>query len=123
MMMGVEVVEEGERREGRRIFFFARKVFNLRLHIITFMVILSSLSPPLPLSSSPSLQTSKALYFYQLLPHSKKLVYPRISTMTRNKALSLYKSILRAHSKYLPMEMRQLGDAYVKSEVSEPFLP
>jgi hypothetical protein len=37
--------------------------------------------------------------------------------MSRDKALALYKSILRAHSKYLPMEMRQLGDAYVKSEV------
>jgi hypothetical protein len=37
--------------------------------------------------------------------------------MSRIKALTLYKSILRAHSKYLPMEMRQLGDAYVKSEV------
>eukprot|EP00804_Cyclotella_cryptica_P020774 CCRYP_016604-RA/>CCRYP_016604-RA protein AED:0.09 eAED:0.09 QI:206/1/1/1/1/1/2/145/136 len=36
--------------------------------------------------------------------------------MARSKGLSLYKSILRAHSKYLPMEMRQLGDAYVKSE-------
>ncbi|KAL7513328.1 hypothetical protein ACHAXN_010724 [Cyclotella atomus] len=36
--------------------------------------------------------------------------------MSRIKALTLYKSILRAHSKYLPMEMRQLGDAYVKSE-------
>lgn len=34
----------------------------------------------------------------------------------RIKALSLYKSILRAHDKFLPREMRQLGDAYVKSE-------
>eukprot|EP00584_Thalassiosira_punctigera_P001763 CAMPEP_0172541506 /NCGR_PEP_ID=MMETSP1067-20121228/12308_1 /TAXON_ID=265564 ORGANISM="Thalassiosira punctigera, Strain Tpunct2005C2" /NCGR_SAMPLE_ID=MMETSP1067 /ASSEMBLY_ACC=CAM_ASM_000444 /LENGTH=145 /DNA_ID=CAMNT_0013327563 /DNA_START=10 /DNA_END=447 /DNA_ORIENTATION=- len=34
----------------------------------------------------------------------------------RNKALSLYRSILRAHDKFLPMSMRQLGDAYVKSE-------
>uniref|UniRef100_A0A6U3QXF5 Succinate dehydrogenase assembly factor 3 n=1 Tax=Ditylum brightwellii TaxID=49249 RepID=A0A6U3QXF5_9STRA len=31
-------------------------------------------------------------------------------------ALSLYRSILRAHSKHLPPEMRNLGDAYVKSE-------
>lgn len=33
-----------------------------------------------------------------------------------SRALSLYRSILRAHSKYLPTEMRELGDAYVKSE-------
>lgn len=125
-MMGVEGGRRREREEEKgEGFSSSRKVFNLRLHIITFMVILSSLSPPLlpPPSSFLLSLPSKALYFYQLLPHSKKLVYPRISTMTRNKALSLYKSILRAHSKYLPMEMRQLGDAYVKSEVSEPFLP
>jgi len=36
----------------------------------------------------------------------------------RIKALSLYKNILRAHDKFLPHEMKQLGDAYVKSEVS-----
>mmetsp|Transcript_21129 Transcript_21129/g.27102 ORF Transcript_21129/g.27102 Transcript_21129/m.27102 type:complete len:140 (+) Transcript_21129:2-421(+) len=35
---------------------------------------------------------------------------------SRNKALSLYKSILRAHDKFLPHSMRQLGDAYVKAE-------
>ncbi|KAL3787748.1 hypothetical protein ACHAW5_002216 [Stephanodiscus triporus] len=36
---------------------------------------------------------------------------------TRTRALSLYKSILRAHDRYLPSQsMRQLGDAYVKSE-------
>jgi hypothetical protein len=34
----------------------------------------------------------------------------------RGAALSLYRSILRAHQKHLPTEMRQLGDAYVKSE-------
>mmetsp|Transcript_6378 Transcript_6378/g.14423 ORF Transcript_6378/g.14423 Transcript_6378/m.14423 type:complete len:150 (-) Transcript_6378:2443-2892(-) len=34
----------------------------------------------------------------------------------RNKALSLYKSVLRAHEKFLPRDMRQLGDAYVKAE-------
>mmetsp|Transcript_7819 Transcript_7819/g.16736 ORF Transcript_7819/g.16736 Transcript_7819/m.16736 type:complete len:127 (-) Transcript_7819:3047-3427(-) len=34
----------------------------------------------------------------------------------RIQALSLYKSLLRAHEKFLPQEMRQLGDAYVKSE-------
>ena len=33
------------------------------------------------------------------------------------RALSLYKAVLRAHQRYLPHEMRQLGDAYVKSEV------
>jgi len=32
------------------------------------------------------------------------------------RALSLYKAVLRAHQRYLPHEMRQLGDAYVKSE-------
>uniref|UniRef100_A0A7S2UH10 Succinate dehydrogenase assembly factor 3 n=1 Tax=Attheya septentrionalis TaxID=420275 RepID=A0A7S2UH10_9STRA len=31
-------------------------------------------------------------------------------------ALSLYKSLLRAHANYLPAEMRSLGDAYVKAE-------
>ena len=36
--------------------------------------------------------------------------------MDRIAALSLYKSILRAHSSHLPPRMRQLGDAYVKSE-------
>ncbi|KAL7482649.1 hypothetical protein ACHAW6_008315, partial [Cyclotella cf. meneghiniana] len=36
--------------------------------------------------------------------------------MAPNKGLNLYRSILHAHSKYLPTEMRQLGDAYVKSE-------
>lgn len=31
-------------------------------------------------------------------------------------SLSLYRSILRTHSKSLPIEMRALGDAYVKAE-------
>ena len=31
-------------------------------------------------------------------------------------ALSLYRSILRAHKKYLPQKMKELGDTYVKSE-------
>ena len=35
---------------------------------------------------------------------------------TRLSALTLYRSILRAHAKSLPIEMRSLGDAYVKSE-------
>ena len=30
--------------------------------------------------------------------------------------LSLYRSLLRAHQKCLPTQMKQLGDAYVKSE-------
>lgn len=30
--------------------------------------------------------------------------------------VSLYRSILRAHQKYLPYEMKQLGDTYVRSE-------
>jgi hypothetical protein len=34
----------------------------------------------------------------------------------RTVALSLYKSLLRAHANYLPAEMRSLGDAYVKAE-------
>lgn len=33
-----------------------------------------------------------------------------------SRPLSLYRSLLRAHKKYLPTEMQQLGDAYVKSE-------
>ena len=32
------------------------------------------------------------------------------------KAIPLYRSILRAHAKYLPPEMRGLGDEYVKKE-------
>lgn len=36
--------------------------------------------------------------------------------MARIAALSLYKSILRAHASHLPPQMRKLGDAYVKSE-------
>ena len=35
----------------------------------------------------------------------------------RIKALSLYKNILRAHDRFLPSAMKQLGDAYVKAEV------
>ncbi|KAL7554869.1 hypothetical protein ACHAWF_018414 [Thalassiosira exigua] len=34
----------------------------------------------------------------------------------RIKALSLYRSILRAHDEFLPRSMKDLGDAYVKSE-------
>jgi hypothetical protein len=40
----------------------------------------------------------------------------RIRKMTTSKAITLYRSILRAHSKFLPTEMRALGDAYVSSE-------
>ena len=36
---------------------------------------------------------------------------------SRIKGISLYKNILRAHARYLPHEMKQLGDAYVKAEV------
>mmetsp|Transcript_35457 Transcript_35457/g.76923 ORF Transcript_35457/g.76923 Transcript_35457/m.76923 type:complete len:129 (+) Transcript_35457:192-578(+) len=35
---------------------------------------------------------------------------------SRRTALTLYRSILRAHASHLPPEMRSLGDAYVKSE-------
>lgn len=39
------------------------------------------------------------------------------STSTSNKAaVLLYRSILKAHKKYLPMDMKALGDAYVKTE-------
>ena len=31
-------------------------------------------------------------------------------------AKSLYRSLLRAHARHLPDEMRQLGDAYIKAE-------
>jgi hypothetical protein len=34
----------------------------------------------------------------------------------REAALLLYRNILQAHKKHLPTEMRQLGDAYIKSE-------
>lgn len=34
----------------------------------------------------------------------------------REAALSLYRALLRAHATHLPLEMRQLGDAYVKAE-------
>ena len=37
------------------------------------------------------------------------------STMS-SRALTLYRAILRAHSKYLPQQMKELGDSYVKSE-------
>lgn len=33
-----------------------------------------------------------------------------------SRAVSLYRSLLRAHKNHLPKEMRQLGDAYIKSE-------
>ena len=37
--------------------------------------------------------------------------------MTKSRALSLYRSILRAHDRYLPSPaMKLLGDTYVKSE-------
>ena len=35
---------------------------------------------------------------------------------TRARAISLYRSLLRAHKKHLPTQMRDLGDTYVKSE-------
>jgi len=42
-----------------------------------------------------------------------------IMSSTRLNAISLYKNILRAHARYLPHEMKQLGDAYVRAEVRE----
>ena len=38
------------------------------------------------------------------------------STNMRLSASALYRSIMKAHKKYLPDQMRRLGDAYVKSE-------
>lgn len=39
------------------------------------------------------------------------------SPSTSNKAaILLYRSILKAHKKYLPMDMKALGDKYVKTE-------
>jgi hypothetical protein len=35
---------------------------------------------------------------------------------SKSSAITLYRSILRSHAKSLPVEMRSLGDAYVKSE-------
>ena len=35
---------------------------------------------------------------------------------TKESAMALYRSILRAHKRYLPHEMKGLGDSYVKSE-------
>ena len=34
----------------------------------------------------------------------------------RAAALSLYRSLLKAHARHLPAQMRNVGDAYVKSE-------
>jgi hypothetical protein len=34
----------------------------------------------------------------------------------RGAGIPLYRSILRAHKRYLPFEMKALGDSYVKSE-------
>ncbi len=42
-----------------------------------------------------------------------------IMSSTRLNAISLYKNILRAHARYLPHEMKQLGDSYVRAEVRE----
>lgn len=36
--------------------------------------------------------------------------------MTTHRGIALYRSLLRAHAKYLPSEMRELGDVYVKTE-------
>ena len=39
------------------------------------------------------------------------------ASAARSAALSLYRGILRAHARHLPEQMRELGDAYVRSEV------
>ncbi|KAG7350824.1 complex 1 LYR family protein [Nitzschia inconspicua] len=38
------------------------------------------------------------------------------ATKGKDAALSLYRSIRKAHRRYLPYEMKELGDSYVKSE-------
>ena len=38
------------------------------------------------------------------------------TTASRARALGLYRALLKSHKVHLPPEMRQLGDAYVKSE-------
>ena len=38
------------------------------------------------------------------------------ASAARSAALSLYRGILRAHARHLPEQMRELGDAYVRSE-------
>ncbi len=35
---------------------------------------------------------------------------------SKQQAVTLYRSILKTHARSLPLEMRSLGDAYVKSE-------
>ena len=39
-----------------------------------------------------------------------------MATRGKDVALQLYRNILKSHKRYLPYEMRQLGDSYVKSE-------
>ena len=58
-------------------------------------------------------------YLYSLAIYGRSQYYNINNMSGRIKALSLYKDILRAHDKFLPHEMKQLGDAYVKSEVSQ----
>lgn len=41
-----------------------------------------------------------------------------MTPVTKELAKSLYRNILRAHKRYLPQEMKGLGDSYVKSEFS-----
>lgn len=36
--------------------------------------------------------------------------------MTRSRALTLYRSILRAHKRFLPTQMQDLGNKYVRNE-------
>mmetsp|Transcript_4236 Transcript_4236/g.10999 ORF Transcript_4236/g.10999 Transcript_4236/m.10999 type:complete len:124 (+) Transcript_4236:101-472(+) len=39
-----------------------------------------------------------------------------MTPVAKQSANVLYRSILRAHKRYLPSEMKELGDSYVKSE-------
>ena len=39
-----------------------------------------------------------------------------MTPVAKQSAIVLYRNILRAHKRYLPPEMKELGDSYVKSE-------
>ncbi len=68
--------------------------------------------------SSPTFLSPLSLHPLFLLTN-KKSVSQNIMTRSgrgREAALSLYRALLRAHAKHLPLDMRQLGDAYVKAE-------
>jgi hypothetical protein len=56
---------------------------------------------------------------YATNKHKNRSIYPVEAAMTavaKESAKTLYRSILRAHKRYLPQEMKGLGDSYIKSE-------